>query len=246
MSIALIITGSVIVVYGVVLCIMMNLTTGAIMTLLLGILFLGWGIFSNKMKKAFSDKVYKIIRVSVYVVFCAELIFISFLGIYGQIDNVRYDEDAVVVLGAGVHGDKVTVTLQMRLDKAIEYHRKNPEALIVVTGGKGFQETVTEAYAMEKYLIENGVDSSVIVKEEKATSTNENMRFSKEILDTYFEGDYCIAVVTNDFHIYRGVHIAKIEGFDNVSHIHAETQWYNIMPCYLRETLAVLKMWMLG
>ena len=65
------------------------------------------------------------------------------------------------------------------------------------------------------------------------------MRFSKKLL----KEDSSIVVITNNFHIYRAVSIAKTEGFNNVTHIHAGLQWYNLVPCYIRECLAVLKMW---
>jgi len=246
MSIILAVVGIVFCIYGLCLCLLSNLNLGVIMTLLLGVFFLGYGIFYKKIKLITQKGIMKAIKIFLIALICAETVLVGFIAIYGQRDNVNYNEDAVIVLGAGIRGDKVTLPLKMRLDKAIEYHDKNPEALIVVSGGQGFQETVTEASAMEKYLINNGVSENVIVKEEKATSTNENMRFSKEILDTYFNEEYTTVVITNNFHIYRGVSIAQIEGIENVSHMHASLQWYNIVPCYLRESLAVLKMWILG
>lgn len=130
----------------------------------------------------------------------------------------------------------------MRLDTAIQYHCKNPEAVIVVTGGQGFQETVSEAYAMEKYLVEHGVEKNKIIKEEKAISTTENMELSKTLLDKYFGENYSIVVVTNHFHVFRGTRIAMKADFNNISHMHADLHWYNLMSCYLRESLAVLKM----
>ena len=72
------------------------------------------------------------------------------------------------------------------------------------------------------------------------------MRFTKEILDNTLDGGYSVTVITNNFHIYRSVCIAKNEGFTDVTHMHAGLEWYNLMPCYLRETLAVLKLWILG
>ncbi len=246
MSIILALVGIVFCIYGLCLCLLSNLNLGVIMTLLLGVFFLVWGIFYKKIKLITQKGIMKAIKIFIIALICAEAVLVGFIAIYGQSDNVGFDEDAVIVLGAGIRGDKVTLPLKMRLDKAIEYHNKNPEALIVVSGGQGFQESVTEASAMEKYLINNGVSEDVIIKEEKATSTNENMRFSKEILDTYFNEEYTTVVITNNFHIYRGVSIAKIEGIKNVSHMHASLQWYNIVPCYLRESLAVLKMWILG
>ena len=118
--------------------------------------------------------------------------------------------------------------------------------MIVVTGGQGFQETVTEAYAMEKYLLENGVDKNKILKEEKATSTSENMQFSKKILDNHYKDDYSVVVITNNFHIFRSVTLAERTGFQRVAHMHAGLQWYNLMPCFLRESLAVIKLLICG
>ena len=184
----------------------------------------------------------RVIEKIVIAALCVEAVLVGFIAYQGVHDTVSYNEDAVIVLGAGVHGDRVSLPLKQRLDKALEYHEKNPEAVIVVTGGRGFQETVTEAEAMEKYLLEKGVEPESVLKEENATSTNENMKFSKVILDDRFGDEYSVAVITNNFHIYRSVRIAKNEGFKNVTHLHAGLQWYNLMPCYLRESLAVIKL----
>ena len=72
------------------------------------------------------------------------------------------------------------------------------------------------------------------------------MRYSKAILDKRFKEPYKTVIVTNNFHILRSVILAKNEGLGNVSHIHAKIQWYNLIPCYLRESLAVLKVLILG
>ncbi len=246
MSIILTILGIVLTAYGLILCIMSNLNLGVALTFLLGTGILAWGIFYRKLKQYSDNILLKNIKIIVCILACIEIVLVSFIGIYGQRDNINFQEDVVIVLGAGIRGDKVTIPLKLRLDKAILYHKQNPDALIVVTGGKGFQETISEAEAMEKYLINNGVDADVIIKEEKATSTNENMRFSKKITDAYFEDDYKTVIITNNFHIYRGVYIAKLEGFGDVTHMHAGLQWYNLVPCYIRESLAVLKMWVFG
>ncbi len=236
------IIGIVMSIYGLILCIMSNLNLGVVLIVVLGIFAIITGIFYENINKLTKSGFFKYCKVVIIAILCIEFVLISFIAIYGVADNISYREDAVIVLGAGIRGDKVTLPLKMRLDKAIEYHYKNPEALIVVTGGQGFQETVTEAYAMEKYLVEHGVEKNKIIKEEKATSTAENMEYSKVLLDKYFENDYSIVVVTNNFHVFRGTRIAIKTGFKDVSHMHAGLQWYNLMPCYLRESLAVLKM----
>lgn len=245
-SISISIIGMILTIYGLILCSFSNLNLGVVLVLVLGLVLLTVGIIYPRIKKYSHTRIYKLLRFLFFFALISEIILVSFIAVYGVYDNISYDEDAVIVLGAGIRGDKVTLPLKMRLDKAIEYHKKNPEALIVVSGGQGFQETVTEAYAMEKYLIDNGVDKSKIIKEEKSTSTGENMAFSKVILDDALKKDYSVVVITNNFHILRAASIAKSAGFKGVTHMHAGLQWYNLLPCYLRESLAVLKMFVLG
>lgn len=244
MSKVLLILGSLLLVNGLALCFFTNIHTGIILTVLLGLFFVLWGIFYKYIKKITKLPILKTLKFFVVLLLFIELIFVCFLGVYGGQDTVTYTEDAVIVLGAGIKGDKVTPSLKLRLDKAVEYHNKNKTALIVVSGGQGPQEMVAEAFAMEKYLINNGVDGSVIVKEEKATSTDENMLFSKQILDKRLKADYKVAVITNDYHIYRSVNIAGDSGFENVTSLHASQNFYNAVPNYLRESLAVIKMWL--
>ncbi len=242
----LLLIGAAVFVYGLVLCIMMNLNLGVVLVVLLGILCLCSGLFYRQLKQLTSAGFFKYCKILLVVGLCMEIALVSFIAVFGFNDNVSYSEDAVIVLGAGIRGERVTLPLKMRLDKAVAYHLKNPEAYIVVTGGQGLQETVTEAYAMEKYLLENGVPADRIIKEERATSTYENMKFSKELLDARFAAPYSAVIITNHFHIYRGTAIARKAGLSSVSHLYAGLQWYNIMPCYLRESLAVLKMWIIG
>ncbi len=244
-SVLITIAGIIVAIYGFILCIMSNINLGVVLVVILGVFAINIGIFYEKIKELTKSGFFKYFKVFLIAVFCIEFILVSFMAVFGNVDNISYNEDAVIVLGAGIRGDKITLPLKMRLDKAIQYHSKNPEAIIVVTGGQGFQETVTEAYAMEKYLVEHGVAGNKIIKEEKATSTTENIEFSKELLDKYFEDNYSVVVVTNNFHVFRATSVAIKTGFKDVSHIHAGLQWYNLMPCYLRESVAVLKMWIL-
>ena len=246
MSWLLIVSGFVFFLYGAVLCFFSNITTGTVLTVLIGIFIVLCGVFFGKIR-LFSKKKIGKITISAFCLLCAfEICLCAFIALYGQADNVSYDEDVVIVLGAGLRGDRVSDPLRRRLDAAIEYHEKNPDALIVVTGGRGIGEDVTEAYAMEKYLIDRGVLQERIIKEESSTSTNENMRFSKVLLDDILPDGYTVAVITNNFHVFRGVSIAKLEGLEKVSHLHASLAWYNAFPCYIRESLAVLKMWVFG
>lgn len=228
---------------GAILCTVSNINTGLILTLLLGLVLWLWGVFYEKIN-AFSKKgVLKAVRIAAALLLCFEALLIGYVAMYGQNDTAHYKEDAVIVLGAGLRGDRVALPLKMRLDKTVEYHRKNPDALIIVSGGQGVGETVTEAYAMKKYLVENGVPDELIIEEDKATSTSENMKLSKKILDGIYGDDVRICFVTNDFHVYRSSCLAKMAGFKNVTHLHTPLNWYNYVPSYIRETLAIFKMW---
>ncbi len=130
------------------------------------------------------------------------VLFAGILFGYGKADNVTYSEDAVIVLGAGIQGEELTDNLRHRLDMAIDYYTENQKAIIVVSGGQRPQEAITEALAMEQYLLSQGVPEAQIIKEEAATSARENFLYSKQILEDHFEKPYCVAFITNDYHIW--------------------------------------------
>ncbi len=219
-----------------------NFNLGLLLVLLAGLFFFLWGIFFEKVRKITKKGIGKALKIIVPAALFLELSLISFLAVYGTLDNVSYTEDAVIVLGAGVRGERVGNVLALRLECALDYFRENPDVKIVVTGGQGPQEDVTEAYAMEKYLVARGVPSENIIKEEMSTSTAENMAFAKEYLDESLEEGYSVAVITNGFHIFRTTRIAKDAGFEDVTHLHASLPPASLISCYLRETVGVIMM----
>ena len=219
----------------VVATVLSNFSTGVLLVYTLSALFLLCGAMLSRLHKA--------VWISLLSGCLVLALLISGLFVYGKTDTVTYTEDAVVVLGAGIQGDKPTQSLQNRLDRAVAYHAQNPTALIVVSGGQGPQETVTEACAMERYLLAHGVPASCILKEEAATSTVENFRFTKGLLDKYSGGIYTVAFITTDYHIFRAAQSARRCGFDKATHCHSGTPWYMIVPNGLRECLALCKYW---
>lgn len=135
-------------------------------------------------------------------------------------DKVEQAEeiDVMIVLGSGLWGDKVSPQLSLRLDAAESLLKKNKSMLVIVSGGQGPDELVSEAVAMKRYLVSSGIDERRILLEDKSTSTFENLLFSKKILD--HEGiDYtkCV-IVSTDFHIYRSKMLAKRLGIGAVGH----------------------------
>lgn len=128
-----------------------------------------------------------------------------------EIEPVEY----IIVLGAGLDGYNVGKTLKSRLDKCIEYYNLNKGTNIIVSGGQGKDEVISEAEAMKRYLVKNGVDESKIIKEDKATTTLENMKFSKDILKDRNDEKEKVLIVTNEFHLTRSMIIASILGMKN-------------------------------
>ncbi|MEG2638513.1 MAG: YdcF family protein [Clostridiales bacterium] len=241
----MIVLGSLFVLEIVVLAFMSNFNAGWILTVFMGLFFISYGVFFEQINGFMSSGVLLIIRYIGYGLLIFLFATIGFLAIYGNVDNVSADEDAVIVLGAGLRGDRVSLTLAQRLNAAYDYWQRNPNSLIVVTGGQGPQETVPEAQAMAKYLVAKGVPQTQIIEEDKSTSTAKNFGNAKKILDDKFGEKYSVAYVTNAFHIYRAGQIAEDQGL-NATHYHAGLSWYMTPVVYFREFAAVLNYWIGG
>ena len=219
-----------------------NANFGNYLTVFSGLVLICVGVFWKLLGKSAP----KWLKIAFSALLCITLAFSSCLYFFGKSDSVTYNEDALIVLGAGVHGERPSLTLKGRLDAAYEYHKRNPDSLIVVSGGKGNGEDITEALAMERYLSSLGVPGEKIVKEEKSTSTFENFMFSKKILDGLFEKDCKCAYITNEYHVFRAGKIAEKAGFKAVSHAHSDTVWHSVLPGVLRECAAVIKYFLVG
>ncbi len=183
------------------------------------------------------------VTIPLYALFFAVILALLcavFLIIYGQFDSATCSEDAAVILGCGLDGEEVTPQLARRLDAAVEYHASNPDAVIVVSGGQGPNEDITEALAMEKYLLDSGIPKEKIIKEGASTSTSENLAFSKEILDEHFDGEYTVTLITSEYHIYRASRLALREEL-NFTRLHGRTPlWELPMRCF-RELMAIVR-----
>ena len=228
--------GILIIIYAIAITVFTNFDMGTLMVFCLG---LALALFFNVPKNRFT-KALKVLAVTGYgIVF----VMIGFIYVSGSGSGVTYDEDAVIVLGCSVIGDRISSPLKYRLDAAYEHYVKNPDALIVVSGGQGPQENLPEGEAMYNYLVERGIPSDSILVEDKATSTNENYRYSKEILDDYFKGQpYRCVYVTNRFHCYRAGRLAEINGLEAVG-LGAPIGISAAIPSYMREVLAVFQLW---
>lgn len=183
-------------------------------------------------------------------IFVLTIIFvISFFVIEGLIILNSFTDDViatdyVVVLGAGLFGDKPSPSLELRLRKAAEYAAKYPHIPIVVSGGQGPDEWISEAEAMSHFLVENGILATKIIKEDSSRNTNENLALTKEVLkrDTLTKRPK-VLLITSEYHMFRAKFLAKRHGFIPYG-ICAPTPIYPgyLKPLYyLREYFAVIK-----
>lgn len=141
----------------------------------------------------------------------------------------------IIVLGAQIRGTTVTNSLERRLEKAIEYLSDNPGTVVIVSGGQGKEESITEAEAMAAYLTEHGIDRARILLEMKSTSTDENLRFSSELIDDISKP---VGIVTNNFHMYRAMRTAKKLGYQHVEGISASSNPVLFLNYMVREFFA--------
>lgn len=172
------------------------------------------------------------------------LVFILVEGMicFAMLSKPGENLDYLIVLGAQVRGIRITSPLQYRLDKAVDYLNDHADTKVVVSGGQGPGEDLTEGKAMAQELIRQGIAKDRIILEEKSTNTEENIRFSMALIDKDWTGDDSpqYGVVTNNFHVYRAVGICKKLGYD-VDGISAGVNW-KVFPNYmLREFFAVVK-----
>jgi uncharacterized SAM-binding protein YcdF (DUF218 family) len=217
-----------------------NINTGLLLTLGIGIFLIGYGYWFDAVNRYLSRGFGRLVKWLLFIVVLVGVGVSVFIYVYGTVDNVTYKEDALIVLGGGVRGERILLPLQLRLDAAIAYLGKNPDAVIVVSGGKGFGEAVSEAYAMKQYLVQHDIPEGQILEEDQSTSTSENFKFSKKMLNGKLAADYSVCYITNDFHIFRSMQLAQLAGLEP-THLHAQTPWYTIPNNYVREILALMK-----
>ena len=210
-----------------------NLNLGMALVAAVGLALVAWAVWWRSLSRLLWLKV-------LCGVVAGGVIGVSiFLAAYGGHDTATGQEDAVIVLGAAVHGTEPSSTLVGRLDVAVTYHASNPRAPIVVSGGQGFQEDVPEGEAMREYLVAHGVPASSVLVEDEASDTVANFALSKAILDRRLPPGYRVVFITDDFHVFRAGRIAAAAGLQ-ATHAASSTSWYFWASNYLRETVAVV------
>ncbi|SOY39592.1 conserved membrane hypothetical protein [Cupriavidus taiwanensis] len=153
---------------------------------------------------------------------------------------------AIVILGSGTPNCEASPTLIARLDQGLMQAQRWPEAKVVVSGGQDFGLRCVEADIMADYLVARGVAADRVIREGRSTSTEENLVFSRRLLEGQgVDAGKAIVVVTSDFHVRRAVGIAGKAGFSQTFGVGAGTPLYLRFNAWLREYFAAISSWVL-
>ena len=162
------------------------------------------------------------------------------------LNATKSDAPYVIVLGAAVYGETPSISLKHRCDRAREHLNANPAAVAILSGGRGQGEDISEAECMRRYLVNKGVKESRLLLEDGSTSTLENLTFSKQAIEAAGGDSARVAIVSSAYHLYRAKRMAVSLGMEADGLRSADGYPVYMTGMYLREAIAVWKMWVLG
>lgn len=123
----------------------------------------------------------------------------------GQQPSADGSNEYAIILGAKVNGETPSLSLRFRLETALSYAEANPHVKLILSGGQGPDEGISEAEAMRRYLTEHGIEEERLLLESASTSTYENIYNSKRLLPDNVEE---VTIITSDYHLARARFIA--------------------------------------
>lgn len=182
------------------------------------------------------------IRIGISVVILC-MFFVLVVGIqiykFGKFSKAE-KSDCIIVLGCSVYGETPSPFLKSRTEEAFRLYKEGYANYIIASGGMGEGEEISEAEAIKRYLIELGMDEKYIIKEDKSTSTMENLKNSKEIMkDRSFNS---AIVVSNKYHLKRASLMAKRVGIHaSFSGVFVEDYINHERYGFIREIPALIK-----
>lgn len=169
----------------------------------------------------------------------AFLLYMAWSSALGRI-TTQNQYALIMVLGAGIFTKNVTPMLADRLNRALSvYHQQKGTCNLLVSGGQGPDEPISEALAMKHYLIDYGVPESNIILEDQSTNTFENFYYSKRIIRNLYKHRPSILCVTSQFHILRGMRFAQINQM-KVDGIGSHTPYHFFNIALIRDFLALM------
>lgn len=167
----------------------------------------------------------------------------------GGYDRFCGEPQIMIVLGCQVKDEGPSLLLQDRLDTALDYLREHPDMTVVVSGGQGRDEPMSEAQAMANYLMENGFPEEQILQEDRSHNTVQNLMYSRTLLcELGYDTTQDVVVVSNGFHLTRVRMLwgRVFDAEDSLSTLAAPSSHLpSRLKMYLREPLALVKSFLL-
>ena len=215
-----------------------------LLSLAAGLGIIGCVVFGLAVQKLDWEPLAAVRSILIGVLTYISFLFVCFLAyafVYSRVRSSR-KVDFIVVLGAGLRGSRVPPLLASRLDRAKQVHdravRKGRSPVIITSGGQGPDEDIPEADAMASYLIERGVPADQVLREDRSTTTWENLTFSRELMLARRPKYRCL-IVTNNFHAFRAALTAR-KAKVNGQVVGSPTAAYYWPTATIREFVAIL------
>lgn len=151
----------------------------------------------------------------------------------------------VLILGSKVDGTKPSADLQKRIDTAADWLLAHPNSIAVACGGQGIGEEVTEAGVIREKLLQKGIAPDRILLEDRSVNTEQNLFYAQKVLSENHLPSKEVLLLTDDYHLYRALLIARQNGFTARGIGVSAPPW--IFPAlFARELFAVTKYFVLG
>lgn len=153
----------------------------------------------------------------------------------------------LVVLGAKVREDGPSVSLMDRIEAAAQFLQEHPGVTTIVSGGQGEDEPITEAQCMHEELVKLGIPEDRIWMEDKATSTDENLRFSLDLIEEKTgKRPERLAFLSSEYHLLRTSLMAKKLGIEFEGVPAKTSRWPQLVNHAMREVAGVWHFYIFG
>lgn len=215
--------------------------TGMAVSGLLTVIFLLWGRFLQLVSGLWTRLSGRIALciIGTGAAACAVLAVVISVSMIKEMSDPPKDENTtVVVLGCQVRNGGPSLMLRRRLEAAYGYLSEHEEVAVIVSGGQGDDEAISEAQCMRDWLAERGIAPERIFMEDRSRDTEENLRFSKAIIDENGLPQK-ITIVTDGFHQKRAEMIAGKQGI-KAYNISGKTAWYLLPTYWVREWFGIV------
>ncbi len=248
------VTGGALIVYALYLCLMHITHAGTVLIASIGVAMAASGWFSVSLARWLQQQRWRQIvwqlMLTGFVLWAVSVAaFFRHISVLSEqtIPLAAAERGAIIVLGSGVHDCEPSPALAARLDRGAEVAMQFPAMKMVVSGGYTQGRSCSEAEVMAAYLIRHGIPESRLIQENASTTTYENLRFTRPLLQQQgLTDDAPLIIVSSEFHLERATAIAHHGGFRNIYTAASVTPLYTRFPSWLREYFSFIKGYLLS